>query len=74
MTTILVIWPIYITLNNYMIVNNELEGTWREIIETKFKLISRHLPGETEKSNKSCPESWVRTEPLLNMSERYRLS
>jgi hypothetical protein len=32
------------------LMNNELEGMWKEVIVTQFEVLSQHFPGETEES------------------------
>jgi len=39
-----------------MILNNELEGMWKKMVRTHFKLICQHFPGGTEKTKRNC--SW----------------
>jgi hypothetical protein len=36
----------YIVSNDRM--NSDLERTWKDAIVVEFKVLSRHLPGETE--------------------------
>jgi hypothetical protein len=34
-----------------MIVNNELEGVWKEAVLASFKILFQGLPGRTEENN-----------------------
>lgn len=38
------------------LVNDELEGMWQEEFVTSFKILQRHLPGETEKQHKNLSQ------------------
>jgi hypothetical protein len=40
----------YVALNERMVVNNELEGMWKEVV----KVLCWHLPGGAEKNHKKC--------------------
>jgi hypothetical protein len=42
---------IYIALNGRLIVNNELESTWKEAVVAKFEVSSRHVHGGTEETH-----------------------
>jgi hypothetical protein len=61
-----------------MLVNNELEGMWKEVVVVKFKLIN-HLPGATEESHEHlskdsrCPGQYSNWTPLEYKSESLPL-
>jgi hypothetical protein len=35
--------------SDQMVINNELETIWKEAVIAYFKVVSRHLPGRTDK-------------------------
>jgi hypothetical protein len=39
-----------------MVVNNELERTWKEVIKAQFKVLSYHCPGGLKKTVKSLSQ------------------
>jgi hypothetical protein len=41
----------YIVLNNWMLVNNELEKLYQEALVTYLKVVTQHCCGGTEESN-----------------------
>jgi hypothetical protein len=38
------------------LMSNELERVWKEAVMARFKILSQHLPGETEE-NQEKPQS-----------------
>jgi hypothetical protein len=44
--------PDYVPLNDWMIVNNQVERMWKEATESYFKVLSRNLPEGPRKSTK----------------------
>jgi hypothetical protein len=46
----------YTQSSGRMLANDELERIWKEVVVTYFKVIFRHLPGETE-GNHENPQS-----------------
>jgi hypothetical protein len=53
----------YIMSNDGILVNNELENTWKEAVAVKFNILSRHLPGWTDGDHeKSVRISGLRAE------------
>jgi hypothetical protein len=35
------------------LINNKLERTWKEAVIAQFKVLTQHLPGETEENHKT---------------------
>jgi hypothetical protein len=40
------------------LVNNGLESIWKEVVITKFEVLSWNLHGGTEKTHVKCQERW----------------
>jgi hypothetical protein len=40
----------YVTLNDKIVVNNELEGVWMEMLMACFEVLFQHLLGRTRKN------------------------
>jgi hypothetical protein len=65
----------YIASNDWMIVNNKLEGTWKEAIVAWFEVLSWHLLGWAEENytilcqNSWCPDQ-IGTKHLLNAGQK----
>jgi hypothetical protein len=47
-TSIVSVLTDYIVSNNWMIMNNELEGVWKEAVIAQFEALSLYLPEATE--------------------------
>jgi hypothetical protein len=42
---------------------NELERIWKKVVRAQFKVLSRHLPGGTEKCHETLQPEWSVPKP-----------